>query len=228
MRHTIIATKDLRARFGASRDQGPRPTCLAFAASDLHAGIRPGWEPLSCETAFFHAQRRAGRPPTTGAALLHMLEALAEDGQPIEAAWPYLRQGPTSYASWSPPPFTGETFKRDGLSLAADWSSLTDLLDLGRPVLLLLTLSRSFFFPVEGVVEAANDEHPDPALRHAVLAVGYGSVDGTPAVLVRNSWGEAWGQGGHAWLRYDFVTARLFGMALLEEDEDVSRRSAAA
>ena len=157
-----------------------------------------------------------------------MLEALAEDGQPIEAAWPYLRQGPKADATWSPPPFAEEPFKRSGLSVTADWSSLTGLLGQGRPVLLLLMLSRSFFGPVEGVVEAANDEQPDPTLRHAVLAVGYGTVAGAAAVLVRNSWGEAWGLGGHAWLRADFVTARLFGMALLEEDVDVSRRSATA
>ena len=35
---TEIAVEcDLGSLFGAARDQGDRPTCLAFAASDAHA-----------------------------------------------------------------------------------------------------------------------------------------------------------------------------------------------
>jgi hypothetical protein len=48
----ITVQKDLRSELGAARNQGPRPTCLAFAASDAHAALRPGWSPLSCEFAF--------------------------------------------------------------------------------------------------------------------------------------------------------------------------------
>lgn len=66
---TIAIAVDLRGHFGPVRDQGDRPTCLAFAASDSHAGLRPGWAPLSCEFAFYHAQRRAGRSPAQGAVL---------------------------------------------------------------------------------------------------------------------------------------------------------------
>lgn len=228
MSRNIVVTTDMRPHLGVARDQGPRPTCLAFAASDLHASVRPGWEPLSCETAFFHAQRRAGRPPSVGATLPHMLEALARDGQPVEAAWPYLYQTPTHLAAWSPPLFASQVFTCQGSADAPGWSRLVGLLDRGHAVLLMLFLSCSFFGPIQGVVEPANDEDPDPALRHAVLAVGYGSVDGAAAVLVRNSWGEAWGEDGHAWLSAEFVLARLFGMALLEENGDVHRRSAAA
>lgn len=60
----IIVLVDLRASFGPARNQGARPTCLAFAASDTHAAVREGWVPLSCEYAFYQAQRRAGRPPS--------------------------------------------------------------------------------------------------------------------------------------------------------------------
>ena len=49
---TVEVDVDLRGEFGPVRDQGSRPTCLAFAASDSHAGVRAGWRPLSCEFAF--------------------------------------------------------------------------------------------------------------------------------------------------------------------------------
>jgi hypothetical protein len=86
----IAAAVDLRSLFGPVGDQGPRPTCLAFAASDVHAALRSGWVPLSREYAFYQAQRRAGRPPSRGALLSSMLDALRENGQPEEGGWPYL------------------------------------------------------------------------------------------------------------------------------------------
>jgi hypothetical protein len=76
----ITVSVDLRPLFGPARNQGPRPTCLAFAASDAHAALRSGWAPLSCEYAFYHAQRRAGRPPSKGALLSSMLDAPRQDG----------------------------------------------------------------------------------------------------------------------------------------------------
>jgi C1A family cysteine protease len=39
---------------------------------------------------------------------------------------------------------------------------------------------------------------------HAVLAVGYD--DATERFLVRNSWGEGWGQGGHFTMPYSYLT----------------------
>src|ERR1700724_2612499 len=90
---------DLRSRFGSARDQDQRPTCLAFAASDAHAALRSPWAPLSAEYAFYHAQRRAARTPHVGATLPAMLDAVREDGQPVEAGWPYLVTVPTD---WKP------------------------------------------------------------------------------------------------------------------------------
>jgi len=43
-----------------------------------------------------------------------------------------------------------------------------------------------------------------PMGGHAVLAVGYD--DSKKALLVRNSWGTAWGIKGYFWLPYEFVT----------------------
>jgi C1A family cysteine protease len=39
---------------------------------------------------------------------------------------------------------------------------------------------------------------------HAVLCVGYN--DATQNFLVRNSWGSSWGQGGHFWINYSYLT----------------------
>ena len=55
---------------------------------------------------------------------------------------------------------------------------------------------------------------------HAVDAVGYddnlkikntnpGAVETTGALLIRNSWGTAWGAGGYGWLPYEYVLRGL-------------------
>jgi len=110
----IVVSVDLRSEFGPARNQGPRPTCMAFAASDTHAGLRSGWAALSCEYAFYQAQLRAGRPPNRGALLSSMLDALREDGQPEESDWPYLPATPADAASWAPPAKMGQLFGRAG------------------------------------------------------------------------------------------------------------------
>lgn len=55
-----------------------------------------------------------------------------------------------------------------------------------------------------------SDAELDPqALRHAaghcMLAVGYDNV--LEAFRIRNSWGTAWGDNGHFWLKYEYLTA---------------------
>jgi len=225
----ITVQKDLRAELGEARNQGSRPTCLAFAASDAHAALRPGWSPLSCEFAFYHAQRLGGRSPDSGATVPDMLAVLRHEGQPEESGWPYLPMTPTDVTVWQPPSSTGPLFGRAGTAYPCVIDGLIGELDRDYPVILLLMLSRSFYAPTaDAVVRPAPGEIPEPARRHAVLAVAHGSVDGERAILVRNSWGLGWGAVGHAWLTETFIAPRLFGAALLTENIDVSARSAAA
>lgn len=202
---------------------------MAFAASDAHAALRSGWAPLSCEYAFYQAQRRAGRPPNRGALLSSMLDALREDGQPEEGGWPYLPETPADEASWAPPPEIGPRFARNGKRYEPSLDQIIHALDQGRPVIILLTLSRAFYSPsAQAVVHPASGEGPEPARRHAVVGVGHGTVDGQRAILIRNSWGLKWGDAGHAWLTELFLQPRIFAAAILTEEIDVSTRSAAA
>ena len=219
---------DLRDMFGPARDQGGRPTCVAFAASDAHAALRDGWQPLSCEYAFYNAQRRSGRPPTRGSLLAAMVQTLREDGQPEEDAWPYATTAPDPSA-WAPPTTAVPLHGRDGAVMPKAVADIVAALDEGRPVILLLMLSASFFRPgPDGVVGPALLEMPEPARRHAVIACGHGTIDGQPALLVRNSWGSGWGVGGYAWLTASFLAPRLFAAATLKEEVHVPARSIAA
>ena len=224
----VTLRRSVERLFGPARDQAARPTCMAFALSDLHAALRDSWTPLSCEFAFFHAQRRAGRPPNVGATLPAMLDAIRYDGQPCENGWPYLAAIPPDPTAWRPPEEVGEIFRRDGNDGRATTDAITIAIDGGAPVLVLLYLSVSFDCPgQDGLVDSAADEQPDPARRHAVVAVGHGICDNQRAVLIRNSWGADWGRSGYAWLTESFLEARMIRIATLLEYPGVSLPSTA-
>ena len=138
----ISISVDLRSLFGAARDQGARPTCLAFAASDAHSSRRGDCEPLSCEYAFFHAQRRSNRRPNDGTSLDSMLTALRLDGQPLENGWPYIL-GHVTESQWQPPAVVGPLYGRAGDSTNPSVEQILATLDSGAAVILLLMLSPS-------------------------------------------------------------------------------------
>lgn len=210
----VVILHDLRHRFGLPRDQGSRPTCLAFAISDTHAAVREGWEPLSCEYLYYQAVRRAGSGPGDGAKPTMILAAVENDGQPAEAAWPYLPKTPND-ASWLPPADVGEVFRRAGEIVGSTFDNAWSLVEAGRPAVVCMTLSDGFYVPHEGVIDSA--EPPEAARRHAVIAVAAGHRDASRLLLVRNSWGPHWGADGHAWITERYLAPRVLRILTLKE-----------
>ncbi|BCG75957.1 peptidase C1 [Mesorhizobium sp. 113-1-2] len=217
---------DLRSMFGEVRDQGVRPTCLAFAVSDCHAAVRDGWDPLSAEFVFYHAQRRAGLLPNQGALLLHILEAIRDDGQPPETSWPYLADLPEDLSHWGPPVVKTKYFRNFERGPGSFDEILANLLG-GSPTVVVLYIGEAFYNPGgQGIVAGYPGEKD--VTRHAVIAVGAGIVGGRRALLVRNSWGLFWGLNGHAWVTEDYVSQRLRRIAVLKEEVGVSAHQNAA
>jgi C1A family cysteine protease len=187
---------------------------MAFAASDTHAAIRPAWELLSCEYAYYHALHHDNGAPGDGTTLSGMLTAIAQDGQPYEADWPYLSAWPSDLAKWKPPTTVGQVFRRSSEQRLA--TELYALLNNSSPVIVAMTLSAAFNRPGPGGIVAGN-EPIVRARRHAVIAVGHGRQNSERFVLIRNSWGERWGINGYAWLAESYLTPRLVALAILKE-----------
>ncbi|HET6387278.1 MAG TPA: C1 family peptidase [Armatimonadota bacterium] len=205
---SITVRNSLEGRFGPPRDQRARPTCLVFAMSDAHAAARGPWEDLSCEYLYYHAKRRDNAPPTTGAKPLFARQALEQDGQPVEAGWKYLDALPADLTQWAPPTTIGPVFRRASTLLAGGFREAWNTVEAGMPALIIMTISDAFYTPDgNGVVNA--DEAPDPTRRHAVVAVASGEHAGVRCLLTRNSWGEAWGLQGSAWLAEPYLEPRI-------------------
>jgi len=204
----ISPVVDLRGQLLPVRHQGRRSSCLAFATSAAHeAKVTPG-EHFCVEYLFFNAvARMLGQNPALGTTMSAAAAALSDDGQPVEAAWPYT---PDPVIPWSPPmiatPFHKATLSPGKL----DFDGVIAALEAGTPVVLGLIITDAFYRPdAEGCIVDTNSDIERGG--HAVLAVGHG----TDALLIRNSWGDSWGQGGHAWLSRAYVAHHLHETALL-------------
>ena len=214
---SVAVGRDLRLGMSGARDQGTRPTCCAFACSDVHAARRRPWAELSCEYAFFHGTKRQGTGPDTGVHLRHMLDAIEQEGQPLEAAWPYLPAVPSTPAAWAPPQDPGELFRARGVRRGGSLTEIRAAIDAGEPTVVILSLSDAFYFGADsdGVIDS--NENPDVTRVHAVMAVGYGTRGSASVVLIRNSWGTGWGVAGHAWLTGRYLAPRIIEIATMAE-----------
>src|SRR5262252_3224721 len=209
----IVVNKDLRAKFGPVRDQDPRPTCMAFAASDAHAAVRAGWGPLSAEWAYYYALKCDGGKPHDGATMTGMLEALRSKGQPEEEVWPYIAEMFTDMRAWAPPK-ASRVFRRKSTPRTATVEEIIQCLNANYPVLFTMSISTSFYSPGAGGIIAAA-EPVEPKRVHALIAVGHGHSQQSTFVLVRNSWGEAWGIEGYGWIATRYLRPRLLSAATM-------------
>ncbi len=195
----ITAEVDLSARLGAVRDQGPRPTCLIFAGSDLNAAAN-GVEHLSAEFLCHHAAKLAGDwQPGRGFQMDHVLGAVHAPGQPLEQFYPYQREcddAPLTAPTGEMVLYSSPAARRLDLTSA----DVLTYLHGGKPVGLIIQVCQALMTPKNGVIEFDPLVLPDQ--YHALIGVGVGkSVEADEEfVLLRNSWGDSWGNVGHAWM----------------------------
>ncbi|MBF3409312.1 C1 family peptidase [Burkholderia pseudomallei] len=186
-------------RLGASRNQGSRPTCLAFTTSDLNA-FANSTPHLSVEY-MCHYAAKLGQDwqPGDGFTMEQILAAVASPGQPEEGTYPY--RGDSHDAPLQVPPsnllplYASQPKKR-----ALPLPDVVAHIRQGHAVGIVVAVTKSLFYPTSGIVEF--DPYVMPDQFHAMIAVGVGvhRQSGETHFLLRNSWGDGWGNRGHAWV----------------------------
>lgn len=199
---------DLRGQFGHIRNQGERPTCMAFAASDAHSFARGNTAPLSVEYAYFHSvQKRANTNRSTGVSFVAMSEAISIDGQPLETGWPYILKLAVG-DPWEPPKTPSVLFRRNATRITGGIADINASLDAARPVVVVMEISMGFFSVLPDSPLAPLNGEPR-VNTHAVVVVGRGDSTSGRCLLIRNSWDTGGGDGGYAWIHEDYLTPRL-------------------
>ncbi len=224
---------DLRSHCSPVEDQGNLGSCTANAGTGIieYYERRAFGRHLEASRLFLYkaARNLMKISGDTGAYLRTTIGAMVLFGVPPEEYWPYDdrpdrfdREPPAFcyafaqnyktiryYRHDAPGTPGGETLNRVKAHLAA-----------GHPSM--------FGFAVYSSIEEAGGDgaspFPGPRERieggHAVAAVGYddrlkirneknGGGETTGALLIRNSWGRGWGDGGYGWLPYAYVLRGL-------------------
>ena len=228
----LPASADLREWCSPVEDQGRLGSCTAQAG----AGIIEYYERKSfhrhieSSRLFLYKVTRnlMKMKGDTGAYLRSTIGAMVLFGVPPEEYWPYS-DGPDDFDN-EPPAFcysfaqnfkTLRYYRHDppSASPGSVLSRVKTYLSAGHPAM--------FGFTVYSSIEQASGTGriPFPSSLdkieggHAVVSAGYddrmkvknkyGGEETSGAFLIRNSWGQGWGEAGYGWLPYDYLRRGL-------------------
>jgi hypothetical protein len=203
---------DLRPLLAPIEDQGQINSSVANAvASAYEYWIRKATKKpqnISRQFVYYNARWRAGTQDSdSGCAIQLALEGLQKFGACAESAWPsnpqLLTKRPGAEAYRDGAPYRIHDIAQVPLKLEAWKQALAE----GKPVIFGLALFDSFAGCASsgGVVPMpAPDDVPHKAHReHAMCAVGYSEPE--RVFIVRNSWGEAFGDKGYCYIPFDYL-----------------------
>ena len=133
-------------------------------------------------------------------------------GQPTETDCPYHQN--ELPPAWTPPTDV-ILYRRQSTSLTQSPDEVEALLAAGHVPVLGIATTDAFYAPAAPWVISATG-----SVRglHAVVAVGIGTTHMTRRFLIRNSWGTAWAESGHAWLDDDFIVQHLRDVLVLTDE----------
>lgn len=221
----LAASVDLRAWCSPIEDQGNLGSCTANAGVGLleYYERRAFGRHLDASRLFLYKATRdlLGWTGDTGAYLRTTMKAMALFGVPPEQYWAYVIARfdiePTAFLYAFAQNYQSIQYYRldpSGLSPQDVVHWVKTYLAAGLPSMFGFTVYDSFPRVGSG---SGDIPVPAPGERvlggHAIDAVGYddarkiGSAKG--ALLIRNSWGIAWGEGGYGWMPYAYVEKGL-------------------
>lgn len=202
----MLATVDLRPLLGPVRNQGPlRGTCLAFAITATHdhaASVAP--DSLSVETLYWAAKQYDGIA-AAGTTFEAASTGLATNGQPHEHVWAYDPLRDDLSPAYQPPPEAvdpANCYRAKLTELDAEGATIRAALGAGFPVAIGIPTWPGLRRPNGSYLRNPTTAELD-GCHHAVVIVGYQPA--TAEILLRNSWGTSWGDGGHAWIAESFI-----------------------
>jgi C1A family cysteine protease len=208
---TLPASVDLRSKMSPIVDQGQLGSCTANA---IASGLREylllaGGQPLTrLSRLFLYWQERKLEGTVnddSGAYIRDGMKVLQQIGVSPETDYPYDINKFTDTPSVQAEKDAG-AYKIAEYHRVIDFVSMQAALAAGQPVAIGIDVYASF----ESDTVAKTGKVPMPKRGekllggHAVLAVGYKKIGRTMYAIVRNSWGDTWGDKGYFYLPQKF------------------------
>lgn len=208
---TPMEEVDLRFMFSPVRDQGGLGSCTAFAATAIFEYFenrirRVSDTRLSPLFVYYNAAHNvAGGLADTGSSYYDVLSAMCARGICEEEFCPYsdtgMDQAPADEAYRDA---EGRKVLK-AMNVEVSHRDITAALSAGFPVAVSLRLFDSFGDDNHGFVFSPSDDEvsSQPPRWHAMVIVGY--LKEAPVYIVRNSWGEEFGEKGYCYIPFTYV-----------------------
>jgi C1A family cysteine protease len=207
---------DLRRIMSPIRNQGSLGSCTGFSVgtglveSLMIEHLR---DPLVQVSPLFlyYCTRSASRSTNkdTGATLRDTIKAVAKFGICPEASWPYdisvFQKKPNRDAYKEAQEFKIKRYYR-----VKDLKDLKVSIACQNPVVLGMHLFESFESKETvktGLAPFPDFDNEEYLGGHAMMACGWDDKKG--CVLLRNSWGRGYGEGGYVWVPYECFDSKL-------------------
>lgn len=200
---------NLKEYFTKVKDQGQIGACTVFAISSIYEYIlkRDTNEDadLSESFVYYNVRHLEGKElEDTGSSYQDVIASIGEQGICTEALHPYTRllsDAPSDEAY-----LDGEQRRiTKALNVNVTENDIKSALQEGYPVAISLKIFDSFN-AVSGFVKRPTEKEIESADfgYHAMVVVGYS--DETKFFLVRNSWGEHFGDKGYCYIPYSYIS----------------------
>lgn len=198
----------------APYDQGQLGSCTGNAlagAYEFQASVegRPAVTPSRLFIYYGERVIEGTVNSDAGAQIRDGMKVLAAAGAPPETDWPYdvaaFRRKPPKQAYADAAAHKVSAFQR----VARPINHWQAALAAKRPVVFGFSVYESFEAGDWPNYLLPMPERGEQLLGgHAVLAVGYATINGKLCVRVRNSWGTSWGDGGYFWMPAEYLAQR--------------------
>lgn len=216
---------DLGAKMMPIYDQGNLGSCTAQAIGAAleyvnhwqpglqNLGLQPNPEPFTIPSRLFlyyNGRAEVGMENLDwGLSIVNCIDAVARYGFAPESDWPYnvsqfaVKPPVAAYASGNKERLT--MFPR---RIALDLRMCKMVLSFGYPIVFGVAIENRFMAYMTDLINGQRviKIPRDPVTTigtHAMVICGY--REDLRAFQVRNSWSDAWGEGGYCWMPYDYL-----------------------
>lgn len=235
-----IESIDLRGNFSSIKNQGQQGSCVAFTLTSIFEYMMKVSKQEDCDLseAFLYYNARniddTGDVSTnedSGSRYKPALDSLVKYGIALEKKWPYHEEVYTQRPTEEAYEDAAKRKLRKALSVKLNSDAIKSALSDGYPVAGSFSLYPSFFeagayipVPTQEEIQQTKDNANNPEQQikhgqHAMVIVGFS--DQLNMFLVRNSWGEEWGEKGYCYIPYAYVNnPELFNFAAIITEVD--------
>lgn len=222
-------TVDLRDDCSPVGDQGKFGACTSFATikglEEFLLNKQHRLVPQAPAYLWYQSRKQSGvKDQDTGVPTEFAVKMLDAYGSLPESEFPYLdpslQDDPTARLSFLTRQPTSDQVAQakknrivTGMKIATKLSAIRSSLAAGVPVVLAMVVFDSIAKTGSDGLLPMPTVHDKKVGGHAVLAVGYDTAN--HVVIVRNSWGPKWGDGGYFYMPYDYIKAGFVRLAVV-------------